>query len=197
MAIQQAKKRYRVIVKDKESGKVIKDEEQTSTYGVHIGSWNTPGLTPTVLGAPQSFVVTVEYVGDFQYKQPYAKRLAAQQRNDESRKKRKDEDEAKALVRRRARIMNQIELAFVKNGKDAVQFVTCDKCEAPATVLCLTHENPGATVIDPEQITGAVCDSHNNKWSWPFKTTAVIKCNILEFFYDGIKQIYINRAAAD
>jgi|HubBroStandDraft_5_1064220.scaffolds.fasta_scaffold73488_2 hypothetical protein len=190
MPIQQVRKRYRVIIRDKKSGQVLTDAEQTSTYGVFIR-----GLTPTLLGVPQSYVVTVEYVGDYQFKSPYAKRLAAQQRNEELRKKHEVERQAKALVLRRIRIMNQIELAFVKNGKDAVHFVTCDKCEALATVLGLTHENPGATVIDPEQITGAMCANHDSKWSWPFKSTAVIECAILEFFYDGIKQIYVNRAA--
>lgn len=190
MAIQQAKQRYRVRVLDKASKAVLSDGEQNGTYGafVHLA-------VPKTIGVPDKYIVEIEYLGDHQFKQPYAKRLAAQQRNDERAKKAEAERQAKALVLRRNRIMNQIELAFAKNGKDAVKFVTCDECEAPAKVLGLTHENPGATVIDPEQITGALCEEHNRKWQWPFKTTAVIECALLEFFYDGIRQIYINRPA--
>lgn len=190
MAIQQAKKRYRVIVKDKKSGRVLSDVEQSSTYGVFIH-----GLTPQRLQVPESYIVTVEYVGDHQYKQPYAKRLAAQQRNEEARKKREQKEAEKSLVLRRNRIMNQIELAFEKKGKDAVKFVTCDECDDVAKVLGLTHENPGSQVIAPEQISGAMCEVHNNNYHKPYKTTAVIDCSRLEFFYDGIKQIYIAAAA--
>jgi hypothetical protein len=188
MAIQQSKKRYRVIIKDKKSGRVLSDEEQTSTYGVFIH-----GLTPSSLRVPESYIVTVEYVGDHQFKVPYARRLAAQKKNEERAEKARIKMEEAALILRRDRIMNQIELAFVKNGKDAVNFVTCDECEAPAKFLGLTHENAGSMVISPEQITGAMCDQHH--YHKPFKTTAVIACAILEFFYDGIKQIYINRPA--
>jgi len=53
----------------------------------------------------------------------------------------------------------------------------------------------GATVIDAEQITGALCASHEPWWRM-YKTTAFIKCSRLEFFYDGIKQIYVNPEAA-
>ena len=83
-----------------------------------------------------------------------------------------------------------------------MDFITCDDCDAPATHLGLTHENPGSQVIDPDQITGAWCKDHNdsiaNLWqhnSRPFKTTATIACIRLEFFYHGLRQIYVKEAA--
>ena len=106
--------------------------------------------------------------------------------------------EAEQLVLCRTRILNQVELAFLKSERSAAKYITCsgtrysERCDAPAKVLCLTHENPGATVIEPEQIAGALCDEHL-ELGVPFKTTAGISCAYLE--YDGIKQIYINRAA--
>jgi hypothetical protein len=190
MAIQKSKSRIRIKVINKRTRKVVSDYENTGSYGAFV---HLP--MPTKMGAPDNYVVEVEYLGEHQFKTPYAKRLAAQQKNEEAAKKRKVEQDEKALVLRRKRIMNQIELAFEKKGKDAVKFVTCDECDAPAKVLGLTHENPGGAVISPEQVTGALCESHNNKYYWPYKTAAVIDCSVLEFFYDGLKQIYINRAA--
>ena len=91
---------------------------------------------------------------------------------DAQRAKEELERQGKQRVQRRKRIMNQIELAFVKKGKDAVNFVTCDKCDAMAKFLGLAFENPGATVIDPDQITGAWCEEHDNRHrhQHPFKT---------------------------
>lgn len=88
--------------------------------------------------------------------------------------------------------MNQIELAFVKQGKDAVKFVTCGTCSDLATVLVLSHLNPGSDVIQPDQIVGALCANHCS----PHSVLTVVPCAILEFFYDGLKQIYVNRALA-
>jgi hypothetical protein len=187
MAIQPSKPRIRVKVVHKKTRRVLQDRECSYTYA-HIPM-------PTTIGVRETYIVEVEYVGDHQYKQPYAKRLAAQQRNQKAAEKHKKEVDEKALVLRQKRIMNQIELAFEKKGKDAVNFVTCDKCEAPAKFLGLAYENSGSATVSPEQITGAMCDDHNNNYHKPYKTTAVIACSILEFFYDGIKQIYINRPA--
>ena len=188
MAIQQAKQRYRVRVIRKSDGAVVADREDRSSYGA---AWPGQLPIPKKIGVPDEYIVEVEYLGEYQFKQPYAKRLAAHQRQEEARKKREAELEEEALVLRRDRIMNQIELAFVKNGKDAVKFVTCAYCDRLAEVLGLTHENPGSAVINPDQITCALCKVHRGGRF--FKTTAVIECALLEFFYDGIKQIYINR----
>jgi hypothetical protein len=186
MTIQQSKKRYRVRTLDKKSGTVISDNESSWAYA------QIP--TPATIGVTYKLIVEVTYLGDHQYKQPYAKRLAVQQKNEEKAKKREADRQEKLLVLRRDRIMNQIELAFAKNGKDAVKFVTCDECDAPAKVLTLTHENSGSTTIDPDQITGALCDEHRGYR--PFKTAAIIECSFLEFFYDGVKQIYVNKQTA-
>ena len=186
MAIQQSKSRLKMKVVHKKSGTVLQDHETTSTYGAFV---HLP--MPTKVGLTERYIVEVRYLGEHQFTTPYAKRLAAQQKSEERRKKWQQEQNEKALILRRNRIMNQIELAFVKNGKDAVKFVTCDVCDAPAKVLGLTHENPGSMVINPDQITGALCEDH--KRGRPFKTTALIECALLEFFYDGVKQIYINK----
>jgi len=150
------------------------------------------------VGKTITYTVEVTYLGEKQYKQTLAQRTKAFKRNQERSKKWKEEQERlevqrqeKELVQRRQRIVNQIELAFVKQGRDAVNFVTCDKCDAPATHLGLAFENPGSRVIDTDQITGAWCEKHDNQYGRPYKTKAVIACNLLEFFYDGLRQIYI------
>jgi len=148
------------------------------------------------IGRVQTFTVTVEYLGEKQYKQTYQQRVKAlassEKRREKFQKQREKEElerQEKELLQRRKRIMNQIELAFVKNGKEAVNFVTCDKCDANAKFLGLAFENPGSSVIVPEQITGAWCEEHDNKYARPFKTKTAIACERLEFFYDGLRQI--------
>jgi hypothetical protein len=191
MAIQQARPQYNVKVVRESDGVTVQDQESSWPYA-HIPA-------PTNTGVSESYTVTVEYVADHQFKQPYAKRLAAQQRKEEAEKKAAAERAAATAVRRRERIMNQIELAFVKQGKDAVKFVTCHECEALAEVLMLAYENPGSAVIAPEQITGALCKDHNPAHSphygsaWMPKVL-MVPCAVLEFFYDGLKQIYINKS---
>lgn len=150
------------------------------------------------VGVIEKFTVTVEYLGEKQYKQTYDQRvkaMASAERRREKWQKQHEREELerkeKELIQRRKRIMNQIELAFVKKGKDAVNFVTCDKCDGMAKFLGLAYENPGSTVIDPDQITGAWCEEHDNQYALPFKTKAAIACNLLEFFYDGLRQIYV------
>ena len=56
--------------------------------------------------------------------------------------------EAEQLVLCRTRILNQVELAFLKSERSAAKYITCsgtrysERCDAPAKVLCLTHEIP-------------------------------------------------------
>lgn len=162
------------------------------------------------VGQTKTYTVTVEYLGPRQYKQTYEQRvkaMAASEKRREAWQKKQEQEELerqeKEMIQRRKRIMNQIELAFVKQGRDAVNFITCDKCSAMATRLCLAYENPGSQVIDPDQITGAVCEEHGKhaynaqtvkyfaSSMLPYKTKATIACNLLEFFYDGLRQIYV------
>jgi hypothetical protein len=186
MAIQKTRQKVRVKVINKKTKAVISDAVETNSYGNAL-VWLK---IPSVRGVTEKFVVEVTHVEDHQFKTPYAQRLATQQRNQAQAEAWAKEREAKAVVRSRARIMNQIELAFVKNGRDAVQFVTCDTCDALATLLKIPHLTPGAVVIDPEQILGAACEFHN-----PYKGSTTIECNRLEFFYEGIRQIAIKAAA--
>jgi hypothetical protein len=150
------------------------------------------------IGQTVTYTVEVTYLGEHQYKQTYQQRVKAHAKAEKRREAWQKEQERqelerqeKQLIQRRKRIMNQIELAFVKKGKDAVNFVTCDQCDAMATHLGLAYENPGSQVIDPDQITGALCVEHDNKHKRPFKTKAVIACELLEFFYDGLRQICV------
>lgn len=184
------------------NGRVVQNNVESSTYVCSYGAYLRVPV-PKKIGELVAYTVIVEYLGEHQYKQTYAQRVKTHARNEERIKKWKEEQaklevekQEKQLVQRRKRIMNQIELAFVTKGKDAVNFVTCGKCDALAKFLGLAYENPGSTVIDPDQITGAWCADHNSKNLWPFKTTASISCELLEFFYDGLRQIYVNKEVA-
>jgi hypothetical protein len=155
----------------------------------------------TIIGKTEEFTVSVGYLGEKQYKQTYQQRVKALTSSEKRREKwekeqarLKSEKQEKQLAQRRKRIMNQIELAFVKKGKDAVNFVTCDQCDAMATHLGLAYETPGSQVIAPEQITGAWCAEHDNQYQRPFKTKAAIACERLEFFYDGLRQLSVKAA---
>jgi hypothetical protein len=173
--------------------------------GTDLHTWGAYLRIPvgTKIGKVETFTVTVEYLGEKQYKQTYQQRVKALASSEKRREKWQKEQaklelekREKQLIQRRKRIMNQIELAFVKEGKDAVNFVTCDKCDAMAAFLGLAYENPGSQVIDPDQITGAWCAAHNDQYHRPFKTKAAIACDLLEFFYDGLRQLYVKIAAA-
>ena len=161
---------------------------------------------PKKIGDSQTYVVTVQYLGEHQYKQTLAQRTKSHAKSQERTKKWKEQQEKLELVRqekellqRRQRIVNQIELAFVKKSQGAVDFITCDTCNAVAAHLGLAFENPGSSIIDPEQITGAWClqhhgSTHNGTFypaKRPFKTKASIACEKLEFFYDGLRQLCI------
>jgi hypothetical protein len=181
-----------------QNGTVVENRVDDSTYLDSYGAYLRIPV-PKIIGKTVTYTVAVEYLGEHQYKQTLAQRTRAHERNQERTKKWKEEqakqeleNQEKQLIQRRNRIMNQIELAFVKKGKEAVNFVTCDKCDAMATFLGLAFENPGSTVIDPDQITGAWCKEHDNKYARPFKTKAAIACELLEFFYDGLRQIYVS-----
>ena len=198
------KHRARVVLSDSK-GRTYRSQWQQGDIqeGTDLHSWGAYLRVPVgkEIGKVETFIVTVEYLGEKQYKQTYQQRVKALASSEKRREKWQKEQERlelerqeKQLIQRRNRIMNQIELAFVKQGKDAVNFVTCDQCDATATHLGLAYENPGSRVIDPDQITGAWCADHDNKHQRPFKTKAVIACERLEFFYDGLRQIYVKDA---
>jgi hypothetical protein len=88
----------------------------------------------------------------------------------------------------RTRIVNQIDHAFLTKTQNAGPFITCDYCSDKASVMLLTHEAEGSTILN-EQIAGARCESHFNP-AW--NKTPFIDCVALEFFFDGVKQIHIN-----
>ena len=109
-------------------------QEFTDTYGRHA---HLTLPVPTTIGKPEKFTVTVEYLGEKQYKQSYEKRVKALAKSEERREKWEKESKRltlekneKELLQRRQRIVNQIELAFVKQD-GAVDFITCDDCDAP------------------------------------------------------------------
>ena len=154
------------------------------------------------VGQTKTYTVTVEYLGPKEYKQTYKQRVKALASSEKRREKYQKEHERqelerheKELIQRRARIVNQIELAFVKKVQGAVDFITCDECSATAAFLGLVYETPGSQVIDFDQISGAWCALHHSVdphfTHRHFKTQGVIACDRLEFFYDGLRQICV------
>lgn len=121
-----------------------------------------------------------------------AAEAAARQAREEAR----DAAQREAQERRRLRIeavrqhiVNQIELAFEKKMKTATEFVTCEHCHKKATQIVLERQPEGTTVFF-DQIVGARC-ADCAKWSkQPF-----VLCAKVEFFYDGLRQLHINKAA--
>jgi hypothetical protein len=197
------KHRARVVLSDS-NGRTYRSQWQKDDIheSADLHTWGAYLRVPVgnKIGKVETFIVTVEYLGEKQYKQTYQQRVKALASSEKRREKWQKERERlelekneKELIQRRNRIMNQIELAFVKKGKDAVNFVTCDKCDAMAKFLGLAFENSGSTVIDPDQITGAWCQDHNSQHQRPFKTKAAIPCELLEFFYDGLRQLYVKK----
>jgi hypothetical protein len=198
--------RARVVLTDSQ-GRGTGRHENDIQEGIDLLSGGVYLRVPVgkTVGKVETFTVTIEYLGGKEklYKTTYAQRVKARAANERRRKKREKEEERlklerqeRELVQRRQRIMNQVELAFMKQGRDAVNFVTCDECDALATHLGLAYENPGSQIIDPEQITGAWCAQHDYKYARPYKTKAVIACSMLEFFYDGLRQICIKPTAS-
>lgn len=187
MAVRQPPNRYRIITKQGKT--VVSDKIDEGSYGAIV--W-LPVQNLTTPGDKVTVTYTVEYLGQKQFKTPLAKRQAAAQRADERREKWEKEQAQKRMALNRARIVNQIDHAFVKEGQNAAPFITCDSCSALATALMLTHEAEGTSVAF-DQIAGARCGDHfhpqHNKE--PF-----VYCAALEFFFDGVKQIYINKGKA-
>jgi hypothetical protein len=187
MAVRQTPRRYRIITKRGKN--VLSDTETDGSYGaivwLPVQGLVTPGQAVTV-------TYTVEYLGEKQFKTPLAKRQAAAKRNDERREQWAKEQAQKRMTLNRARIVNQIDHAFVKEGQNAAPFITCDSCSALAAALILTHEAEGTTIAF-DQIAGARCGDHFNP---QYNKEPFVECAKLEFFFDGVKQIYINKTKA-
>ena len=181
-------------------GRLLHDQEGTDNFDYGRSTYVGKFAVPMKIGETTEYTVTVQYLGEKQCKTTFAQRTKAQERSrkrKETEAKKELEKKAKELLQRQKRIVNQIELAFVKQVATAVDFITCDKCDGVAKFLGLVYENPGSSVIDPDQISGAWCQDHDQKHERPFKTKAAIACERLEFFYDGLRQLYVKAAALE
>src|ERR1700735_1395435 len=122
-----------------------------------------------------------------------AARFAERARWDEEKVKAAEEQQARS----RRRITNQIDHAF-KSGPESgsepvAKYITCGRCDAPAEFLRLNREVPhGAAVLDESLIIGATCARHNHP-GYGSIAQADIPCSLLEFFYNGIRQIGIKQ----
>jgi len=191
-------------------GKVLRSEEREgrsareAASGSTIFFINVPDNAATELGVPyrQSFQasIEIEWLGNLPRKkytrEERAARAAAReaakverQKAEDAWSRKREAEEEQALLARRRRIINEIELAFEKHNKDAMHFVVCDICSKKAAYLLVAVEPEGST-IPFEHITGARCQDHY--WR-SFKTNAAVRCASLEFFYDGVRQLYINK----
>jgi hypothetical protein len=202
--------RYKVKVI--EDGKIVRSREVAAfSANAAVGGYGfffirIPANLVLQQGAPyrQSLEGSVEI--EFLGKVPRAKytpeeratraaaRIAAQAQRKEREEKLERERRAvkeKDLLIRRSRIINEIELAFEKKLKNATHYVVCDECSAKAVHLLLAREPEGSTVPF-DQISGARCGQHWGQ-AWQLRG-AVIPCACVEFFYDGLRQLYINRS---
>lgn len=83
MSIQKSKHRYRL--KIVRNGTVTTDEEQVRNcdlYGGGLDVW--PGFLPmSKVGKKEKYIIEITYLGEVQFKKPYAARVATQQRNSQ------------------------------------------------------------------------------------------------------------------
>lgn len=104
-------------------------------------------------------------------------------------------EEAERIVNTRRRIKHQVDHAFAlgKHGTEpAAKYITCQHCDAPADVLCLSRAlTRGAAVLDEDTIVGALCANHSQHSYYGSKAAEKVPCARLEFFYDGVRQIAI------
>ena len=102
-----------------------------------------------------------------------------------------EKERQQRIVHLRQRIRHQVDHAFAigKSGTEpASKYITCEHCDAPAAVLCLSQApTRGASVLDEDTIMGALCVTH----VYSGGNIQKIPCSKLEFFYDGIRQIAI------
>lgn len=91
----------------------------------------------------------------------------------------------------RQQIVNQIELAYEKKLKDALHYLTCEHCAAKAAWI-IVDRPPEGTAIQFDSITGALCANHYHP---QYDKRPVVHCTKVEFFYDGLRHLHINKAA--
>jgi len=125
--------------------------------------------------------------------------VKAQVRKDQRAKYQAEADAR--TVNLRQRIKNQVDHAFSlgKHGTEsAAKYITCQHCDGPAAVVCLSQPLArGAAVLDEDTIVGALCQQHIEHQPWGYysrhssRNATKVPCDVLEFFYDGIRQIAI------
>jgi hypothetical protein len=136
-------------------------------------------------------------------------RRAAEREKEEAEKRAREERQEKERLQREAnarnRIRQQIDHVFaIGKGaadSDPSKYITCQSCDAPASVLRLSQPLArGSHVLDEDTITGALCAQHaqitryNNGYVYAGgfdPKEERIPCDRLEFFYDGVRQIAI------
>jgi hypothetical protein len=119
------------------------------------------------------------------------RRAVKGQQQREAKEKWKKESEQR-LIHLRQRIKHQVDHAFAtgKSGTEpASKYITCEHCNAPAEVVCVSSALVRAvSVLDEDTITGALCSKHSHH---TYGIVEKLPCARLEFFYDGIRQIAI------
>lgn len=93
-----------------------------------------------------------------------------------------------AAARTRSRIKQQIDHAFMA-GEPVSKFITCDKCDGPATHLAVSQPLRGADILDEELIIGAFCCSKVRR-----NGDEMIPTASLEFFYTNVRSIGVKRS---
>jgi hypothetical protein len=201
--------KFRTVITD-DKGKVLIDEEYR-TYSLDAAAGHARRRLPYNLKGDR-LTITVERIA--KAKVPTAKQLAARakfsqrmqaaaQQQRAEWEKQHQEQVRRMQDLRRARIINQIELAFEKKGKDAAKFITCDNCSGVATLLHLVH-TPEGSAIPFEDIAGAQCltcaaipagvsVSAVRPNPHAYRAEACVPCEQIEFFYQGLRQLYINK----
>ena len=117
-----------------------------------------------------------------------AERLANEAAKIEARKQGEAEQRRRILTVRK-RIVNQIELAFEKKMKTATEFVTCEHCNEKATQI-IVQRAPEGSAVPFEDIVSARCADHAK---WFHKGDLFVDCDRVEFFYDGLRQLHVNK----
>jgi len=201
-----------VFDKEEENFSALFNAEKALRNQLCQSLWNLGGthqrFNPTQ-GRKGTLVLTIDWECTFNGRAPArpkdviaaekARRAAKHQAKLEREAKWEQENQ-KRIIQLRKRIQNQVDHAFSqgKTGTEPVsKYITCQHCDAPAAFIALSADPPrGATALDEDSITGALCAGHGNNHQQyvgrgVWKQLAKIACDRLEFFYSGIRQIAI------
>jgi hypothetical protein len=143
-------------------------------------------LTVENLGAVPRHKYTAE-----ERAQKIAKRDAERKAREEAEERRKEEQRRRVIAVRQ-RIVNQIELAFEKKMKTATEFVTCEHCNEKATQI-IVQRTPEGSAVPFEDIVSARCADHAKWFHRLCKGDPFVDCDRVEFFYDGLRQLHVNK----